>query len=756
MVGGGKAEGLRLLDDAGERVPPFVVVPADLSLEQLPGLLAVFAEDTRVAVRSSALDEDEDDQSLAGHHLSLLDVALSDVPEAVARVRASGGADHAIPVVVQQMVSADVSGVVFSAEPAGVLDLAVVSAGAGAGSVVAADRPSCTVTVSRVDGRRWTTAEAGAPDLPPGLVDDLVAMAARVESQRGRPVDVEWAWSSSEGLWVLQARPITGLPDDDPVTLDNANIVENYPGTCLPLTLSFVPISYREVFTSLARRLSGDEAVVEAFQPVLSRLVQAQSGRLFYRLESWYAVMSLVPFSKQYTRAWRASLGVAQGGSSGPLVEVSRRTRLRVAWSLLQELRTTPEQVRALAPKVQRVQDWAAPRIESATSLDELAETYQQILTDLVAHWDVTLLNDVRAFVLPALLGATLAPRRRRERLWELFSGVASIESLRPVAAMAHLAEQAPQRAPELADVTTAEQAREWLAGPNPFAAEVREHVQRYGDRWLAELKLESPTLRTDPLLVVQSLRTPLSLPARSHHEARLLRGPVRPRLARAGLEAIALRESSRLDRARVHGLVRRIALRAGELMVRDGLLDEPSQVFWLTMDEVFAPRAGLRSVITSRQDDHASFAQLPPIGRLTFAGEPFDLHPPVVGTVSGGDAAGGERTGLLRGQGVSPGTAAGPVVVVEDASRAGDLAGAVVVCATTDPGWVFLLARCAALVAEQGSPLSHTAIVARELGVPVVVGLAGATNSFTSGERVEVDGRRGTVRRLDVDEGTR
>jgi pyruvate,water dikinase len=74
---------------------------------------------------------------------------------------------------------------------------------------------------------------------------------------------------------------------------------------------------------------------------------------------------------------------------------------------------------------------------------------------------------------------------------------------------------------------------------------------------------------------------------------------------------------------------------------------------------------------------------------------------------------------------------------------------GEVLVAATTDPGWIFLMAGAAALVAERSNPLSHTAIVGRELGLPTVVGVAGATRLVVTGEPLEVDGAAGTVRRL-------
>jgi len=753
---GGKAEGLRLLVEAGEQVPPYVVLEPGADV---PAAVASLGPGP-YAVRSSASDEDGSGSAQAGRYESYLNVAVADVAARVAEVRRSyGNAEgRSGAVIVQPMIESDVSGVAFSVHPAGILDQVVASAGAGAGAVVAGPEPARTWVTSTPDGRRYTYATS--PDVPelltPAQVDEVVAAAARVAQQRGAPIDIEWAYADGR-LWLLQARPITTLAAAPRSTLDNANLVESYPGLVSPLTASFVPTAYEGVFRSLALRVTRDPELVAAYGDVLPRMVAGSSGRLYYRMESWYAALALMPFARRYIDVWQTSLGIEERSYESPPVRVTRRQRIRTAVGLVRELRRTPRELDRLQRGVTEVVAWFPSELARAATIADLTQLYDRVESELLSRWDVTLLNDARAFVAPALLRLLVRDDAAVNRL---VSGIAAIESLKPVRELTALAADAPA---ELGAVTTTADAERFLAGDSLYAARLRSYIETYGDRYLEELKLESPTFRTDPLLLVQTVRE-LGASRRSAPPESDPRPSVRSRnpfvraLARAATEAIAGRESARLDRARVYGMVRAIVGKAGALLAAADAIDEPGDVFWLRLEEVLARQtesarsgplrasatASLRDLVGQRKRDQAAYALLPPFRRLTFAGEPFDVHVPLATATETAAAAGGTRTGL----GVSGGVATGQVLVVTDPRTVTDAAGKVLVTPMTDPGWVFLISRAAAVVAERGSLLSHTAIVARELGVPAVVGIPDATRRFVDGEVVTVDGGRGEVRR--------
>jgi pyruvate,water dikinase len=101
--------------------------------------------------------------------------------------------------------------------------------------------------------------------------------------------------------------------------------------------------------------------------------------------------------------------------------------------------------------------------------------------------------------------------------------------------------------------------------------------------------------------------------------------------------------------------------------------------------------------------------------------------------------------TGLI-GIGCCPGVVEGEVAVIVDPMRVDRQHGVILVAERTDPGWVPLFPRYSGILIERGSPLSHSAIVARELGIPTIVGIAGLTARLSSGQRVRMDGQAGTV----------
>ena len=104
---------------------------------------------------------------------------------------------------------------------------------------------------------------------------------------------------------------------------------------------------------------------------------------------------------------------------------------------------------------------------------------------------------------------------------------------------------------------------------------------------------------------------------------------------------------------------------------------------------------------------------------------------------------------GVLRGTGCCPGVVRAAVRVVRDPRQPGELAGRILVAEQTDPGWTLLFPAAAGVLVERGSILSHAALVARELGVPCVVGIRGLLHALRDGEVVEMDGATGIVRRV-------
>ncbi|TVP54075.1 MAG: hypothetical protein EA351_13965 [Gemmatimonadales bacterium] len=299
------------------------------------------------------------------------------------------------------------------------------------------------------------------------------------------------------------------------------------------------------------------------------------------------------------------------------------------------------------------------------------------------------------------------------------------------------------------------------------------------------ELKLETVTPHEDPAFVIEMIRAYVEVGAmdpeagtareqriRSEAEARVRQGLRGPRrwiyrwVLRQSRHRIRDRENLRFERTRVFGIVRRIVLALGEHLVRTGQLEDRQHVFYLTLEELFAHVEG-----TGVTDDLAGLARLRRAEFDAFREEPdppprFETVGPPTGTAPGGGswedearlAPGGEgadgpgdTAGELSGLGCCPGRIRAPVRLVTDPRHPGELNGHILVAARTDPGWTLLFPRAEGILVERGSLLSHSAIVAREMGLPCVVGVRGLMTTLTDGEIVEMDGTTGRILRVDA-----
>ena len=213
-------------------------------------------------------------------------------------------------------------------------------------------------------------------------------------------------------------------------------------------------------------------------------------------------------------------------------------------------------------------------------------------------------------------------------------------------------------------------------------------------------------------------------------------------------------RESARMDRARVAGITRDVLLELEQRLLANGLLEEPGDVHYLEEEELLdavlsgPPAGGLRETVARRRRAEAFERTRSPIGRFFLTlGAPSAKVPqriPAPRTTR----REGDRT-TLRGTGCAGGRIRARARIVLDPQEAGEVHGRILVAEMTDPGWVFLMTRASGLIVEKGSLLSHTAIIGRELGIPTIVGVSGATERLEEDDLLEIDGETGSIVRI-------
>jgi pyruvate,water dikinase len=221
------------------------------------------------------------------------------------------------------------------------------------------------------------------------------------------------------------------------------------------------------------------------------------------------------------------------------------------------------------------------------------------------------------------------------------------------------------------------------------------------------------------------------------------------PRSKRAGAKLTLKMAAKRIPlrgvakRSFLQGLdvIRACARRIGTELAADGTLADPEDAFYLTIEELPAPPADARDLVAKRRERRAAYQRISIPGHWKGLPEAVEIEAPTDGA---------ERVRLIEGIGVSAGVTEGIARVVTDPSFAEVEPDEVLVASTTDPSWASIMFVSSALVMDMGGPISHAAVVARELGLPCVVNTRTGTRALRTGDRVRVDGDKGTVEVLE------
>ncbi len=830
-----------LLDEVPPAAVAEAITDAEVSPELREALRAARETlgDAPLAVRSSMVGEDSREFSFAGQLKSFLSVEDDDALEdALKGCWASAFSAHAtayrrrraralglaidlprVAVIVQTMVEGDVSGVAFTAHPVtGRRDHTLIHATWGLAEGVVSGRCNVDEFTVDADGQVETliadkdlsivsrggsiTEEITSEDrrhaacLSSEQARQLATAARRVADHLGAPQDIEWTLRGDD-LVFLQTRPITALADppnvDGPrVVFNNSNIQESYCGVTTPLTFSFAQAAYASVYEQTMRALRIPSDVIADHDDMLRNMLGLVRGRVYYNINNWYRGLLLLPSFGQNKEDMEAMMGLDvpvdfvedQVLTTGEKLKRLPRV-LRAFASLLLRFRSLPRDV----PQFLADFDAAYQRVDRSrfpdASFSELMSILEQLRREMLENWSTPIINDFYVMMsmgrLRRLVEAAGVPNHQ-EVANNLLCGEEGIESIEPTRFLMRLSQQA-QDHPDLVSLLQTDPAEESLRQVRrefpDFAASLDDYIERYGDRVIGELKLETVTAREDVTFVVRVLRNYLARPdldpehlSRTEQEIRaaaeaalfdrlssLKRGKARKVIATART-AVKNRENLRLARTRMFGLYRDAYRAIGARLHEAGRLDAPRDIFYLTTEEVLAYHEG-RAVT-------ADFPPLVAARKAEFARyETQDLphHFETVGPVYHGNAyappfeeAPAQTGDLLHGTGCYPGTVEAPLRVVMSPEDNLEMEGRILTTLRTDPGWAPLFPAAAGILVERGSTLSHSAVVARELGIPAVVGVPGLLKTVEDGEVVTLDGAAGTIRRHqapdDISEG--
>lgn len=804
---GGKARALASLQRAGLPIPPWFVVSPDahpnVPAELTAALQKLCPDGELVAVRSSASDEDGAEHSFAGQLESFLSVPHDQVADKIQAVWRSGFSERILAyrrehglsatprvpsVLVQRMVNADAAGVAFGADPVtGRRGIVVVAAVRGLGdALVSGEASADTIHVDRDDQivKREIIKEAVLTD---DQTRSVAALARRAGKHFGRPQDIEWAFEKGK-LFLLQSRPITSLahmadPDGAFNLWDNSNIVESYSGVTTPLTFSFARHAYDGVYREFCRMMRVPKATIAAHDDTFRNMLGLIRGRVYYNLLNWYRVLAMLPGFTVNRKFMEQMMGVKEGLPEHIVSELGTATgteKLRDAFHLANTVCglitnhfLLPVWIRRFYERLNHALAPTHPPLEEMRP-DELAAHFLQLERQLLSRWDAPLINDFLAMIFYGVL-------RRLTEKWcgdkegtlqnDLISGEGGMISAEPAKRVREMAASAAKYPPLVALLCEGE--REDILKNMDSVTQLRQqynaYLEKFGDRCLDELKLESSTLHDDPMPLLRAIGnfvrcyqpTPAAKPGnpRQTAEERVVEAltgqPFRRFLfvwvldnARARVRD---RENLRFERTRLFGRVRRIFVEIGRRFHALDLLDDPRDVFYMELDEVLGFIGGtstttnLKGLVALRKTEFAAFRESPqPDSRFETRGIVYqgnEFRRAQAAEELGGD----ERKGI----GCCPGIVRGAVRVITDPTKANLRERTILVAERTDPGWIMLFPSANGLLVERGSLLSHSAIVARELGIPAIVSVPGLMQWLKDGDWVELNGSTGMVRKI-------
>jgi phosphohistidine swiveling domain-containing protein len=794
-----------------------------------------FPDEPFTAVRSSALGEDSVRHSFAGQMDSYLFIKGADaVVDAVRRCFASGFSDRAIAyrhangidpasaevaVIVQAMVDAEVSGVLFTANPVsndraemlvnatwglgeGVVqgtfdtDTFRIPRSDGAEPIVETRDKSKMYVFDRSAGSGSIVVEVDAPRRSARCLSDehlreLEQLGRRAEDHFGRPQDIEFSIRDGE-LYVLQTRPITTLPagpeDGNRIIWDNSNIIESYAGVTLPLTYSFILQAYTNVFSQFTEVMGVPAAVRKANQQTFANMLGLIDGRVYYNLRNWYKMMSLLPGFKWNKGFWELMMGIKERwpeevGSESPTV-VQRylvdlpRLGLTVGKTLFNFVTVNSKMRRFLANMDQTLGPYQDFDFDSLRP-DELMRIYQMLEQKILGAWKAPIITDFYSLVFYGVLKKLIVNWKIDESgslQNDLLCGEGGIASTEPPAFLLRLARQ----------IAADEQARAYFlehgepelvrwARSDEAPLFVREGIERYlrlyGDRSMNELKLEVPTLRENPSFIFTMLRNYLRAgtipnPDELHEKELAVRRAAERRVAEAlgGSPArsalfnwvlnnarmnVKNRENQRFARTQVYSLVRTLFCAIARDFEAEGILRDADDIFYLEVHEIFdyikgtATCTDLQGLVDLRRRSYEQYQGAEPDPRITTYGMVYLRNPFFSPKRRSADLP----EGYLQGIGCCPGVVQGPVRKILSPDDDMSLNGEILVAEKTDPGWIPLYPSASGILIERGSMLSHSAIVAREMGKPTIVGIDGLIAEVEEGQVVEMDGATGLVK---------
>ncbi len=827
---GGKGAALAKIGQVIDNIPKWFVISYlgfDIEkkeilqevIEEIKTRLKEFPEDSYFAIRSSAINEDSNDNSFAGQFDTYLYVKKENVITKVKQVYMSAFSERiesyrkennineiSIPsVIIQKMVNSEKSGVAFGANPiTSNVKETIISAVYGLGSglvdgIANADtyiikdeqieKQIATKNVMHIleKGKIIEKPIVGNLETQQVLKDkEIIKVKELIEKANnyfGRFQDIEWAFEG-ENLYLLQSRPITTLGKKANQTskinvFDNSNIVESYGGITTPLTFSFIRMVYENVYIELCKIFNVPQEKIEMNTSIFKNMLAIIEGRVYYNLYGWYSILSMFPGIGNNKKFMEQMMGVKESLPDDlfPVPEATLKDKIgliNTGYGLLKGFIN----IRKMTEKFyKRLNTALKDKKINNMDLYNLHDYYYELERQLLHKWDAPLVNDFLAMIFYGQLKNQCKEIFKEEGdmihndLLCSEGGIISAEPAKRIKEMAEIVKDNDEII-ELLDNENILYIKKKLPQYKKLNNKMNEYLEKFSDRCLQELKLETETLKDNPTSLYHSIATlakrmktnkiekmdiELSRKkAEKRVKEKLKYRPIKKAkflfLLKQARYTVKNRENLRFERTKLFGRIREIFLRIGMILTSMNVIEEKRDIFYLEVDEILyfidgkSTTNNLKELIAIRKTQYEKYKNVTPDERFytngaVNIGNNFKRQQET--------KQNNDKTIELKGIGASPGKITGKARVIKEPQNAKIEQGEILVAEFTDPGWIMLFPASSGILVERGSLLSHSAIVSRELGIPAVVGIKGLLNNIKTGDKIEIDGTTGIVRKI-------
>jgi phosphohistidine swiveling domain-containing protein len=634
----------------------------------------------------------------------------------------------------------------------------------------------------------------------------LKDLAIKLEDINQIPLDIEWA-IEGENLYVVQMRPVTTLPglayynksiNGDYATLwDNSNIVESFAGVTTPLTFSLTKEAYAIVYRQTCRVLKVPESIIKEYDYAFTNMLGFIRGRVYYNLINWYKLLFIVPGSASNQGFMETMMGVKEELDDeqqelfnfvDEAPKYSAFRKLAVLGNLFWKFITIKSVTKEFRDNFDKIYTEYLAIDFKNKDLREIKRLYERWNEKVTYSWKAPIINDFLVMIffgtLKKLCEKWIPNSDETFNIQnDLLCGQGDVDSTLPTITLMQLSKKYDENSQyqKLFSESSSEKLIQLYRDhelPSEITKDIDEYLKNYGFRCNNEQKLEEDDLYTNPSFIFDNLRNYIKMKNYSidkmYENERKIRDKAQTvvnkeisgakkllfnwvlKHARA---AVKNRENLRFLRSKSFGISRRIFRAMAYHLHQLDVVETENDTFYLTYREIFdfidgkSEFLNLKDVAKIRREEFQVYLneQDPPDRFLSYGTNGVSLSN--IQIIQSGDLLKhkvrvSDDPDLFYGISCSPGAIQGKVRVAHSIDDAKDMNGEILVTKRTDPGWVPLFPFCGGLIIERGSLLSHSAVIARELGIPTIVGVpANLLETLETGMTVDLNATQAQVR---------